>query len=155
MSKTEHEEVVTLLKELVVASNRTNHAVRAIVRPIYIQLITYLLLLPLIAFYAFTGENGWLVVIGAVALAGTAISIAALASELKSSNIPYDFYEELVRDYESQAADSNRQQNLGDDAAKEDILSASERSDWVMAGKPGLASWDGLESFAKWLKDNR
>lgn len=155
MSKIEHEEVVTLLKELVVASNRTNHAVRAIVRPVYTQLITYLILLPLVAFFAFTGDNGWLVIVGAVALAGTAISIAALASELKSSNIPYDFSDELIRDYESQAAQSNGKQSFEHDPAKEDMLSPSERTDWVMAGKPGLASWDGIADFSKWLKEHR
>ena len=105
MTKTQQEETITLLKEVVEASNRTNHAVRAIVRPVYIQLITYLVLLPLIALYVFTGELGVLLFIGAIGIAGTGFSIFALVTELKSSNIPYDFSEELVEDYEWLARD--------------------------------------------------
>ena len=106
MTKAQHEETITLLKEVVEASNRTNHAVRAIVRPIYIQLVTYLVLLPLIALYVFTSEQGVLIFIGVVGIAGTGISIFALATELKSSNIPYDFSEELLEDYEWLARDA-------------------------------------------------
>ena len=105
MTKEQHEETITLLKEVVEASNRTNHAVRAIVRPIYVQLITHLVLLPLIALYAFTGELGVLLFIGAIGITGTGISIFALVTELKSSNIPYDFSQELVEDYEWLARD--------------------------------------------------
>lgn len=106
MTDAQNEETITLLKEIVEASNRTNHAVRAIVRPVYIQLITYLILLPLIAVYAYTNQLGVLLFIAAVGIVGTGISIFALSTELKASNIPYNFSEELIEDYEWLAKDT-------------------------------------------------
>lgn len=106
MTDAQNEETITLLKEIVEASNRTNHAVRAIVRPVYIQLITYLILLPLIAIYAYTNQLGVLLFIAAIGIVGTGISIFALSTELKASNIPYNFSEELIEDYEWLAKDT-------------------------------------------------
>jgi hypothetical protein len=40
------------------------------------------------------------------------------------------------------------------DTEKEELLSVSQHSDWVAAGKPELSSWDGQQSFSEWLKRN-
>jgi hypothetical protein len=43
MTNAEHEETISMLKKIVEASDRTNHAVRGLVRPVLIQLVTSLL----------------------------------------------------------------------------------------------------------------
>lgn len=40
------------------------------------------------------------------------------------------------------------------DPEKEELLSVGQRSDWVVAGKPELSTWDGQQSFSEWLKRN-
>jgi hypothetical protein len=77
-----------LMEESVRASDRTNHAVRAIIRPLFIQLLTGLVLLALYILFVVIQANVVLIVIGAVAIAGLIASISVLASELRSSKIP-------------------------------------------------------------------
>ena len=148
MSKAQHEEITTLLKEVVEAANRTNHAVRAIVRPIYIQLVTTLLLLPLLLIYAFEQSLGLLIVIGLVALVGAVVAIGALVSELSLSKVPYSFRSELLRMYES-AEDAEDDEPV-DVEQIEKSLTTNQAVLWRMTGKPDLRTWrEG--TFDDWI----
>jgi hypothetical protein len=77
-----------LMEESVRASDRTNHAVRAIIRPLFIQLLTGLVMLALYLLFVVAQSNVVLIFIGLVAAAGMIVSISVLASELRSSKIP-------------------------------------------------------------------
>ena len=77
-----------LMEESVRASDRTNHAVRAIIRPLFIQLLTGLVVLGLYILFVVTQANLILFFIGGVAVVGIIASLSVLASELRSSKIP-------------------------------------------------------------------
>jgi hypothetical protein len=86
----EHEELIAALQEVTDASNRTNHAVRAIVLPLTILLVSQIVALPLLFLSFFGGVGGALIlVVAALALLGGAIlAIIAQLKETKASEIP-------------------------------------------------------------------
>lgn len=59
-----------------------------IIRPLFIQLFTGLVMLTLYILYVVAQSNVILIFIGLVAVAGMIASISVLASELRSSKIP-------------------------------------------------------------------
>lgn len=82
------DETNALLRELVEANNRTNHAVRAIVLPSTILLITVLLLLPLLILALWAGSGFITFLAGLVGLVGGVMTIVAQIQETKLSVIP-------------------------------------------------------------------
>jgi hypothetical protein len=87
MASKEHEELVAVLKEVVAASDRTNHAVRAIVLPSTIMLIALLISLPLVLLSFVLGLVS-VVFAGLVLGAGGVLAIIAQLKETKASEIP-------------------------------------------------------------------
>ena len=87
MASKEHEELVAVLKEVVAASDRTNHAVRAIALPSTIILIALLISLPLALLSLAIGLVA-LVFAALVLGAGGVLAIIAQLKETKASEIP-------------------------------------------------------------------
>jgi len=141
MAKKGTDETISLLKEIVQASNRTNHAVRAIVRPIYIQLVTTLILLPLLLFYSFEPSVGALVLIALVVVAGGVAAIAALISEFSRSKIPYDFDKELLAAYEREASESFAPEDESGAALTEGSATPSAPKTFVLPGECECSTW--------------
>lgn len=82
------EDTKALLRELIEANNRTNHAVRAIVLPSTILLVTVLIALPVI-FLAVLTDSLWLMLLAAVGiLVGAVLGIRAQISETRLSAVP-------------------------------------------------------------------
>ena len=90
MASQEHEEIVALLKESIAASNRTNHAVRAIVLPSTIMLVAILLLFPIALIGVFASVGFALFLAGLVLLGGGVLAIRAQIVETQASAIPND-----------------------------------------------------------------
>ena len=90
MSDTNHEELVALLKEQIKATNRTTHALRAIVRPSTIMLIAFLIAIPLALIgIAVPEELGGSVFIAGLIILGSAIgAIISQVSETRLSEVP-------------------------------------------------------------------
>jgi hypothetical protein len=87
MASEEHEEIVKLLKDSIAASNRTTHAVRAIVLPSTILLITGLVVIPLVLAGFFSDES-LLILAGLALITGIVAAIIAEIRETKLSAIP-------------------------------------------------------------------
>ena len=87
MANEEHEALLSALQEVVDASNRTNHAVRAIVLPSTILLITVLVAIPLLLLSLMAGAVV-IVLAGLVLLGGSVLAIVAQLKETKASEIP-------------------------------------------------------------------
>jgi hypothetical protein len=88
MESEEHEEIVELLKESIAASNRTTHAVRAIVLPSTIMLVALLFALPvaLIAF-VFDSDGAWFFA-GVIVVVAAILAIVSQIDETSASNVP-------------------------------------------------------------------
>lgn len=87
MTSKEHKELLSALKKVVEASNRTNHAVRAIVLPSTIILIAVIVAVPLLLLSLVVGAAA-IVLAGIVLLVGSVAAIAAQLGETKLSEIP-------------------------------------------------------------------
>lgn len=84
----QEDETNALLRELVEANNRTNHAVRAIALPSTVMLITLLLSAPLLSL-ALWAEVDRLVLLAAfILIVGSAVAILAQIVETRLSEIP-------------------------------------------------------------------
>jgi|GEM_PF-6981216 hypothetical protein len=101
MTNAEHEETISMLKKIVEASDRTNHAVRGLVRPVLIQLVTSLLLLPLVLYYVFIPSGGLLFLIGLGVVVGGIVALVALVSELSMSKVLHNVKGEVSKQSES------------------------------------------------------
>lgn len=88
MPSEEHKEIVHLLKQSIAASNRVNHAVRAIVLPSTIVLITILVVIPVLALFFSSGNGGLLTFAGLVLIGGGIYAVIAQIQETRGSN-PY------------------------------------------------------------------
>ena len=90
MTSKDHEEIVELMRQQINATDRTTHAVRAIVLPSTIILLALLIGLPLVLIEVFAGDgSGFFGVIGGlVLLVGVVLAIAAQISETNLSEIP-------------------------------------------------------------------
>ena len=91
MSAKEHDEIVELMKQQINATDRTTHAVRAIVLPSTITLIALLIALPIILLGVLAGDGGAVVALvlgGLVLLIGGIMAIASQISETRLSEIP-------------------------------------------------------------------
>jgi hypothetical protein len=69
--------------------------------------------------------------------------------------VPEGFIAEAFGEMWTHGTEAGTAQRSADDPEKEELLSPSDQADWVMAGKPGLSTWDGVENFLDWLKRNR
>ncbi len=87
MASEEHKELLSALHEVVEASNRTNHAVRAIVLPATILLITVIVAIPLLLLSLAAGAVV-IVLAGLVLLGGSVLAVVAQLKETKASEIP-------------------------------------------------------------------
>jgi len=87
MANKEHEDLLVALREVVEASNRTNHAVRAIVLPSTIMLFALLVAVPLVLL-SFAVDLIMLVLPGGVIVGGAIFAIIAQLDETKASEIP-------------------------------------------------------------------
>ena len=151
MSGSTKSELAELMREQIAATNRATRAVRAIVIPSTIVLVALLVSIPLFLIGLLSDElSGASVLAGLVLLAGGIFAIVSQISESRLSEIPAD----ELRAFSPGAGDEATISS-GSDPEKEELLSGSQRTDWVMAGKPGLSSWDGQQSFSDWLKANR
>jgi hypothetical protein len=151
MSGSNNSELAELMEEQIAATNRATRAVRAIVIPSTIVLVTVLISMPIFVFGLLSDDfSGALILAGLVLLAGGIFAIFTQIEESRLSEIPAGRFGAAP----SGAADGTASSSA-EDSKKEDLLSASQRSDWVMAGKPGLSTWDGQQSFSDWLKRNR
>lgn len=147
MSEPSTSELAELMKAQIAATNRATRAVRAIVIPSTIVLITLLISIPIFFFGLFSDDfSGAFILAALVLLAGGIYATYSQIEEARLSEIPADSFG---------ASPSGTAVSSADSPEKEELLSPSERSDWVMAGKPGLSSWDGQQRFSDWLKINR
>lgn len=87
MPSKDHDELIAALREVVVASNRTNHAVRAIVLPSTILLVTVIVSATLYLLSLRMGAPLG-VLAGLVLLAGAVLAVVAQLKETKASQIP-------------------------------------------------------------------
>lgn len=87
MANKEHEDLLAALREVVEASNRTNHAVRAIVLPSTIMLVALLIAAALVLFSLAFGVI-MLVFAGLAIVGGAIFAIIAQVDETKASEIP-------------------------------------------------------------------
>jgi hypothetical protein len=87
MANKEHEDLLVALREVVEASNRTNHAVRAIVLPSTIMLFALLVAVPLVLL-SFAVDLIMLVLPGGVIVGGAIFAIIAQIKETAESEIP-------------------------------------------------------------------
>lgn len=87
MANKEHEELLAAVREVVEASNRTNHAVRAIVLPSTILLVALLVALGFVLL-SFAVGLIMLVISGAVIVGGAILAIIAQLRETSASEIP-------------------------------------------------------------------
>lgn len=87
MANKEHEDLLVALKEVVEASNRTNHAVRAIVLPSTIMLFALLVAVPFVLL-SFAIDPIMLVLPGFVIVFGAIMAIIAQLKETAESEIP-------------------------------------------------------------------
>ena len=141
MSKANNDETIRLLKEVVEASNRTNHAVRAIVRPIYVQLVTVLILLPLFLLYSASPNVELLILITLIFVGGGVAAIAALISEFSRSKIPYDFGEELRKGYETVSDERSRTLDTSAGARADDSVLPSAPKTFLLPGECECSTW--------------
>ena len=89
MSAEEHDELVSLLKEQIRATNRANHAVRAIVIPSTLMLIFALLSIPFVLL-VFVFGAGILVFPGLLLFIGGVLAVISQIRESGLSEIPND-----------------------------------------------------------------
>ncbi len=145
--------LVALLERQIEATDRVNHAVRAIVIPSLIMLVAILLASPFLLIGFFVDYSGL-----ALFLAGTILfvgAIWAIVSQIKESvlsAIPSGIA--LPSPDVEVSAGITKASSSPADAEKEELLSVGQHSDWVAAGKPELSTWDGQQSFSEWLKRN-
>ena len=88
MSEEQNQEIIRLLKQSIAASNRTTHAVRAIVLPSTIILVTLLIVIPFSLLGVASGSPAVLIIGVVGLLAGAVVAIVAQIRETKSSEIP-------------------------------------------------------------------
>jgi hypothetical protein len=89
MTPGEHEELAELLKESIRASNRTTHAVRAVVVPSTILLITVLIAALPAVFGLLLESAGWIFMAGFLLFIGSILAIASQIQETNRSAIPH------------------------------------------------------------------
>ena len=154
MAEGKDDRLVALLERQIEATDRVNHAVRAIVIPSLIMLVAILLASPflLIGFFVDYFE-GVLFLAGIILLVGAIWAIVSQIKESVLSAIPSGIALPSP-DVKASTRTAETPSSLAD-PEKEELLSVGQRSDWVMAGKPELSTWDGQQSFSEWLKDNR
>lgn len=87
MANEEHEELLAAVREVVEASNRTNHAVRAIVLPSTIMLWALVIAVPFVLL-SFAVSLIMLVLPGFVIVFGAIMAIIAQLKETAASEIP-------------------------------------------------------------------
>lgn len=98
MSDKNHDELVTLLKQQIAATNRATHALRAIVRPSTIMLVAILVALPLALIGYLADDLAALVFLAALVIIGGAIAaIVAQISETRKSDVPVTLEEANLR----------------------------------------------------------
>ena len=99
MASKEHDEIVELMRQQINATDRTTHAVRAIVLPSTITLVALLIALPIILLGVFAGEGAALAALfigGIVLLVGGIMAIASQISETRLSEIPGTYVTEVT-----------------------------------------------------------
>lgn len=99
MASKEHDEIVELMRQQINATDRTTHAVRAIVLPSTITLVALLIALPIILLGVVAGEGGAVVALvlgGLVLLVGGVMAIASQISETRLSEIPGTYVTEVT-----------------------------------------------------------
>ena len=99
MAAKEHDEIIELMRQQINATDRTTHAVRAIVLPSTITLIALLIALPIILLGVFAGEgaaSAALFIGGLVLLVGGIMAIASQISETRMSEIPGTYVTEVT-----------------------------------------------------------
>lgn len=87
MANKEHEELLAAVREVVEASNRTNHAVRAIVLPSTIMLFALVIALPFVLL-SFAVSLIMLVIPVGFIVGGAILAIIAQLRETSASEIP-------------------------------------------------------------------
>ena len=87
MASKEHKELISALNEVADAANRTTHAVRAIVLPSTILLVSLLVVIPVLLL-SFLAGAAFIGLAGLVLLGGGIIAIVAQIRETKASEIP-------------------------------------------------------------------
>jgi hypothetical protein len=87
MASKDHDELLAALHEVVAASNRTNHAVRAIVLPSTILLVAVIVSVPSYLLSLWVGAPLG-VLAGLMLLAGAVLAVVAQLKETKASQIP-------------------------------------------------------------------
>lgn len=87
MANKEHEELLAAVREVVEASNRTNHAVRAIVLPSTIMLFALVIAVPFVLL-SFAVSLIMLVLPGSVIVFGAIMAIMTQLKETSASEIP-------------------------------------------------------------------
>ena len=88
MVKEDVSELAELMREQVRATNRVNHAVRAIVIPSTIVLIAFLISVPFFAFGIFLSEAALLFLAGIILVTGGVIAIMSQIMESALSDMP-------------------------------------------------------------------
>ena len=87
MASKEHEELISALHEVAEASNRTTRAVRAIVLPSTILLVSVIVTIPLVLL-SFIAGPAFIILAGLVLVGGSVLAIVAQLKETKASEIP-------------------------------------------------------------------
>lgn len=130
-----------LLTETVAASNRTTHAVRAIVRFLFIQLAASTVAILILLLGSMT-QNGFLSALGlSVLVAGVIAASVAGWGELKKSEVP-----------ERSPALVSRTSREEESQRKVELLSSVERALWEQRGMPNLYYWnETIERFEDWI----
>ena len=148
------ENLERLLELNIQASNRTTHAVRAFVRFLFIQLVAITLAGFLIAVGGLFPEAGgaFFFVLGfLVWIIGVFVSSSAGWSELALSDVPVE-KDGFVKTSSLDEGPSSSEIKVNQERA-EKRMTESNKSDWIMAGRPDLSTWDvGYEDFNSWLE---
>lgn len=127
--------------ESVAASNRTTHAVRAIVRFLFIQLAASTVAVAFIVLGSLSQSGGFSLIGFLLLFAGIVWASIAGWSELEKSRVPVNTYES--------SPGSGRDSEL---MRKINLLSDVELELWDKHGSPNLYYWnDSLESFTDWI----
>lgn len=87
MAGKEHEELISALHEVAEASNRTTRAVRAIVLPSTILLVSVIVTIPFVLL-SFIAGAAFVILAGLVLVGGSVLAIVAQLKETKASEIP-------------------------------------------------------------------
>lgn len=168
MTEKQHAELLAALQQNTQASNRTTHAVRAIVLFFFIQL-GFVIAAVFVSFLGTAalangdgnGYFGSLIFASLLAVTGFITSVVVGMKEIGASRISTSSSDQTIENQNRAANANDLSAKLvkavgplsDDDFNKVVTMLEREKAMWEKAGKPSLASWSPLlESFETWFK---